>query len=316
MNNPQRKLYIQRINRVLDHIDQHLGDPLDLEGLAGVAAFSPYHFHRIFRAMVGEPLNQYVRRIRLEKAASLLVSQPDRPVLDIAVDCGFGSAASFARAFKEAFGCSASQWRDGAHRQHSKMGKVESKAGKSLLVEPWYVAGTLNLKWKLTMQETLSAQVEVKELPEMPIAYVRHIGPYQGDGQLFTSLFGKLMQWAGPRGLFIPGQTQMLSAYHEDPDITDAQNLRVTVAITVPADTPVEGEIGYMTLPAGRYAVARFELADTEYGDAWDAVYRGWLPESGYEPADGLPFEWYRNDPRTHPEGKQIVDICVPVKPV
>ena len=71
-----------------------------------------------------------------------------------------------------------------------------------------------------------------------------------------------------------------------------------------------------MKIDGGQYAVARFELATNEYPDAWNAVYGGWLPESGYQPKDGPPLEIYRNEPGQHPEGKCIVDICVPVKPL
>ena len=73
---------------------------------------------------------------------------------------------------------------------------------------------------------------------------------------------------------------------------------------------------GVWSLPAGRYAQARFELEPHQYEAAWNTVYGGWLPESGYQPADGLPFERNLNDPNDHPQGKHLVEICVPVKPV
>lgn len=71
-----------------------------------------------------------------------------------------------------------------------------------------------------------------------------------------------------------------------------------------------------MTISGGTYALARFELGPDEYAAAWDAVFSGWLPESGYQPADGLCYELYHNDPKEHPAHKSIVSICVPVKPL
>ena len=161
----------------------------------------------------------------------------------------------------------------------------------------------------------LKADVEVKELPEMHVAYVRHTGPYAGDGELFRGLFERLMTWAGPRGLLGNPETKVMTVYHDDPEVTDAEKLRVSAGLTVPADTAVDGEVGKMTLQAGKYAVARFELGESEYSDAWAAVYGGWLPESGFQPDDRPPMELYGNDPKDHPEGKQIVEICVPVRP-
>lgn len=148
------------------------------------------------------------------------------------------------------------------------------------------------------------------------MAYVRHVGPYAGDSELFAGLFGKLFKWAGPRDLIQFPQTQMLSIYHDDPNVTDEQKLRLSVGITVPADTEVSGEVGKMTLASGRYAQAKFELSTDQYEAAWSAVYGGWLPDSGYVPADGLAFERYLNNPEEHPEGKHIVEICVPVQPL
>ncbi len=162
--------------------------------------------------------------------------------------------------------------------------------------------------------KTIQTNVEVKELPEMHVAYVRHIGPYKGDTELFGRLFGKLMKWAGPRGLLRFPETKVLAVYHDDPEITHEDKLRTDACITVPEDTRVEGEIGKTSIAAGKYAVAHFEIKTGQYEDAWKAVFGGWLPESGYQPDDGPCYEVYHNDPKEHPEGKQIVDICVPVK--
>ncbi len=99
---PQRLEYLARLNRVLDHIDAHLDQPLPLAELARVANFSPFHFHRVFGALVGESLRQYVLRLRVERAASQLVANPRKTVTAIALDCGFSGSATFARALSPA----------------------------------------------------------------------------------------------------------------------------------------------------------------------------------------------------------------------
>ena len=97
------------MNRVVDHIQRHLADPLDLGQLAAVACFSPFHFHRLFRAWTGETLQAFVHRLRLERAAQLLVFDQFQSISNIALECGFSSSNAFARAFKMAFGTSASE---------------------------------------------------------------------------------------------------------------------------------------------------------------------------------------------------------------
>lgn len=326
-----RAEYIGRINRVMDYIEQHLGSELTLEGLARVASFSRFHFHRIFSALVGESLYSFIQRVRLERAAVMLVSNPAASVTEIALDCGFSSSATFARAFKEAFGMSASAWREAGYTAHSKKSKSMSKEGQSfgnlrkeIEVEIRHLGdATHNPEWRMAMFETpekqrtvLTADVEVKNLPELNVAYVRHVGPYAGDEGLFDRLYGKLMAWAGPRELIRFPETRCLCVYHDDPHITEEKKLRVSVCMTVPKGTPVDGEIGHMTVPGGKFAVARFEIDPSLYGAAWDALMGGWMPESGYQPDDRLCYELGLNDPKQHPEGKHIVDICVPVKPL
>ena len=166
------------------------------------------------------------------------------------------------------------------------------------------------------MKDKNQVKIEVKDMPDFQVAYVRHIGPYQGDSTLFQGLFEKLMKWAGPRGLLHFPETTMMCVYHDDPNITQEDKQRVSVCITVPEDTAVEGEVGKMVVPGGKFAVARFEIAADEYGEAWDMVMGGWLPESGYQPDDRLCYEIYQNDPKTHPENLHIVDICLPVQPL
>lgn len=318
--------YISRINRVLDYIEKHLDENMSLDDLARVAHFSRFHFHRVFHAMVGETLHQFIQRLRLEKAASSLILHPKKSVTEVALDSGFSSSAAFARAFKDFFQMSASDWRAGGHLHDRKirqtdrnMGRSLSNTGKDFDVSSAYIDPvTQNFKWRITMaaEKPLNVEVEVKDLPEMHVAYVRHVGPYKGDSQLFEGLFGRLMQWAGPRGLMRPPETQTISVYHDDPNVTEEAKLRVSACITVPKDTPVDGEIGKMTLRGGKYAVGHFELSTDQYTEAWNAIFQGWLPQSGYEPDDSPCFELYLNDPSQHPEHKCVVDICVPVRPM
>ena len=165
------------------------------------------------------------------------------------------------------------------------------------------------------MTHSITPDVTVKDFPETTVAYIRHIGPYQADAELFGRLFGRLFQWAGPRKLLGP-DTKAMSIYHDDPNLTEAAKLRTDVCITVAPDTEVDGEVGKLTIPAGRYAFGRVEVTSDQFGQAWDAMCGTWLPDSGYEPADGLSFEICHNDHREHPEGKHIVDIVIPVKPM
>ena len=154
-----RHAYIARINRVVDHIDAHLAEPLDLHKLAAVAHFSPWHFHRIFQALTGETLAERVRRRRLEVAAGRLLASPPAPALNIALDVGFASPEVFTRAFRAHFGVTPSAWRRGAYRewtaQHraqlSKIHQADRKARQAVAdgfrddAHAWPVESSVNL---------------------------------------------------------------------------------------------------------------------------------------------------------------------------
>ena len=323
--NRLRQEYQARINRVIDYIEGHIDHPLTLQEVARVANFSQYHFHRIFGAIMGETLHQFIQRLRLEKAAEHLASRPHMAITDVALDLGFSGSAVFSRAFREAFEMSPTAWRNGGYRERknrqtmSNYDQQERKIREAFHLSSMYIdRETHDPTWRIRMKHAsnLETKVEIKEFPDMTVAYVRHMGPYKGDSALFERLWGSLCRWAGPRGILSSPDAKFFSVYHDNPEITEESKLRVSICVTVPEQTKVDGEIGRMTLKGGTYATAQFVLDADQYSDAWAAVYAGWLPESGYQPEDSPPFEWCHNDPKEHPEGKHIVSICVPVKPL
>ena len=157
--------------------------------------------------------------------------------------------------------------------------------------------------------------LRIEDAQPFTVAYVRHVGPYAGDSALFGRLFGRLCQWAGPRGLLGPG-ARLLTIAHDNPEITAEEKLRISVCVTVPPGTRPEGEVGVLQVDGGRYAVATFVLDPSEYGAAWNWLMGTWFPSSGYQPDDRPCYEAYLNDPGKDPQGKHHVEIWEPVRPL
>jgi AraC family transcriptional regulator len=324
----KRDAYWARINRAIDYIERHIDGPLSLHDIATVAHFSPFHFHRIFGALVGETLNQFIQRVRVERAASQLLANPRKSITEVALDCGYASSATFARAFREAYGMSATEWR--ARPLLRKDRKTDRKDGNTLRKDRQAPEATLlypadgadgigaidTPDRRYPMETTLELKVRIEDLPDLPVAYVRHIGPYAGNAALFQDLFGRLMRWAGPRNLIRFPETKVLIVYHDDPNVTDQSRLRTSVCISVPPGTAGSGEVGTMVVPGGRYACGHCEITAAEFGPAWNALCGGWLPDSGYQPDDRPCFELCLNDPAQHPAHKHLVDLCIPVRPL
>lgn len=275
--------YHERLNRVLLHIDRHRGEELTLDRLAAVACLSPCHFHRIFRAMVGEPLGQYVQRVRLE-AAAVQLQTTDRSVITIALDVGYESAAAFSRAFEQRFGLAPTRCRRERHFE------LQLRAAQFR-----HVSATM-----LTP--------EIRQRPATTVAFVRHTGPYAAVG----AAWGKLFAFAGPGGLLGP-RTQCLGISHDDPKITAPDQLRYDACITIDREIAPAGEVGIQTLAAGRYAVFLHRGPYENFNDTYDAIFGDWLPAGGEQLRDAPGFDLYLNHPDQVPPAELRTEIWVPL---
>ncbi len=303
MNQSQANEYIVRINKVCDHIDRHLTEELTLSELARVAGFSEFHFHRIFAAMTGETLFSFIQRLRLESAATRLCVHPAVAITQLALDCGFSSSAVFCRAFKKRFGCAPSVFRDRNQCQtDSSLDQLLRNSGKEK-------SGHGGYNGKKNRRFAMKPVVTIEKMDRMRVAYIRYMGPYAGDSQLFEGLFGRLCAWAGPRGV---DMSTTYIIYHDDPAVTEEQKLRLDVCVPIGEDAQVAGEVCETVIEGGTYAVGRFVLGTDEYGQAWAYMYSEWLPGSGYRPANAAAFERYSGG--CGEDGKMPVDICVPVE--
>jgi AraC family transcriptional regulator len=303
--------YRSRINRVLDYIDQELQGRLSLDQLSRVACFSKYHFHRIFLGMTWETLFEYIQRRRVEKAAYLLRIHPRTAITDIALDCGFSDSAAFARSFRRRFEITASEWRAGAR---GNLSMTNSNLRQDTELIPGDNACTGERRCR-AVGDLKNAGVKVSRHADRTVAYLRHVGPFEGNAELFAGLFERLYAWAEVRDLLRPHESEALIVSHDSIGITDERKLRVSICVTVPPQTGTGGVVGKMTIPGGKYATARFALRHDEYAAAWNWIFGTWLPASGYQPDDRPCFELY-DVPVRRWGGKTTVDICVPVRPL
>lgn len=291
--------YIERINKVIDFIELNLARDIQLDDLAQIACLSKYHFHRIFNSFTNEPLYSFVTRLRVERSAALLLTQ-DRSITDIAFSCGFNDSATFARAFKNQFQMSASEWRK----------KKKSKIHQDYTTKASYI-DTMNIGQKSIIEPL---HVEDQYLCDKRIAYIRHTGYYAGNSMLYQSLYKELMKWAEPAGVVNYPDTKDVVIYHDSMGITENEKQRISVGITIPENTVVTGRIGSLCISKGRYISCRFDVRNEEYGKAWTQVFRNILPQRGLQPDDGYCFELYSQNCYNKENESTTVDIFIPIK--
>lgn len=295
-----RQIYHFRVNQVVTFIDDHLDDELSLEQLAQVAHFSPYHFHRIFSAIVGETPNDFINRLRLERSAHLLIKAPASSITQIALSSGFSSSATFARAFKKYFGMTASQYR----RRYM---------GKGVMATPALRPDRVSVESEPDTASLPPFEVEIKTFPALHMAYVANLKGY--DILNICETWDKLSKWALANGLMTP-QAKMVGVSFDDPAITPEDKCRYYACITVPEERTFGPQVGILDIPGGKCAVCSVTCDAEQIQPLYHAFYRTWLPDSGFQPDNYPCYEIYYAAPDTNPAGKFILDICFPIMPL
>lgn len=267
-----------RLIRVIDHIAANLDAPLTLERLAAVACFSPYHFHRVYRAVMGETTDQTVRRLRLHRAAVAL--REGQALNQVARAAGYGSPEAFSRAFAAAYGRPPTAYRAAVSTDPGPPGAME----------------------------TQMYDVTIETTPALRLIGFPHRGAYDAIGGVFDRLFA----WAGPRGLIGP-QPRAIGVYYDDPSAVAAADLRAFAGLAVGEEVVAEDGAEIVALPAGAVARLLFTGPYAELEAPYGWLYGGWLAQSGREPADAPCWEEYLNDPKTTPPAELKTAIFMPL---
>lgn len=279
--------YVHRVNRAIDHVTRNLAHPLKLEEVAKVAAFSPFHFHRIFRAMVGETLHGFVKRTRLERALYLM-SHGKRTLTEIALDVGFGSSSDFARSFKARFGVSA----------------------RAFDLEGWRSAGRERLAPKAAPSGDDGFTVKVRPLPARRVAYLRVFRPFE-KGRVPRAA-AKLVRWAKARGL---ADGQWLGWLWEEPELVALEQCRYDVGLEVPEGVSLGEGVNEQRFPPMKVAELELKGSLALEVRAFDWLYGRWLPRSGFVPAHQPAFEAWNGLPYAHGEAHFELRVQLAVEP-
>ncbi|TPL96213.1 AraC family transcriptional regulator [Mesorhizobium sp. B2-3-10] len=257
--------YHARMQRVLDHIDQHLNGNLDLDALSGIAAFSKYHFHRQFTATFGLSVHRYVQLARMKRASYRLAFRDAESVTDIAMDAGYDAPDAFARAFRQRFGQSPSSFR------------------KSPDWAPWLAAfGPMdNARSKLMHITYDHDDVTIRDVPPTPVAIMEH----RGDRATLGDTIQRFIAWRKAAGLS-PETSPTFNVFRSEriPANPADYSMDLCVGTDLPIDDDKQMKAG--VIPGGRCAVLRVVHNTNNLEPAALYLYRDWLPASGEEARD------------------------------
>ncbi|MBS0029258.1 AraC family transcriptional regulator [Chitinophaga sp. 22321] len=282
-----REDYLKRINLVIAYIDDNMGEEISLKKLAEISNFSPFHFHRIFKAFQNETFSAYISRIRIQRAA-LLLRYSELSIEAIAYLIGYQTASSLSRAFKLSYGATPIEYK---HQSNVYLFiKNDMKQDNQL---------------KLTLPHP-----DMVHQQDLQVIYIRLTGsPATVD---YPGAFARLWNHLAEEK-YIPDQVSHIGIYHDDPKVTSHEKLRSDICLTINREIQPRGDIGVKTITGGKYAVFRYKGPYHHLGNIHDMIFREWLPESGYELRDEPFFEKFVSDPDKTAPDKQEVDIYIPV---
>lgn len=259
------------VNRVLSYIYLHIDTDLNVSELADMEGISPHHLHRIFKEETGRNLFETIKSIRLQKSASLLLTNKYATVSEIAQMCGYSSQTSFIKAFKERFHTTPKAWKNGGSLLYSEKILEGSSSGNS------------ERDFRGTIPKI------VKSSP-IYAAYIRH----RGYNISIKNSWNRLVGWSIENN--IPENARQIGFHHDNPTITPPDECAYIAAIEVKKGMRLHGSVAYFEIPASLCAVFHIQ---GKYGDVLHFmryVYQIWLPESGFEAKTLPPYAIYRKN--------------------
>ena len=295
MRSTTAQAYYRRINRALDFIVRHLDRPCTVEEVAAEAAFSRFHFQRIFRSLTGESVSELDRRLRLERAAYRLRREPIT-VIEVALDAGYDSAEAFSRAFRRGCGMSPSRYR------RARPPPAFGAATAQVRYHPGEERVELN-----PPTGDISMEIRIKTLGATKVARMPHIGPYNEVGPSFERLFA----WAVAIGAR-PGR--VISISYDNPESVAPESLRCDACLELETDASPPPGISMDSIGAGRWAVYTHRGPYDGIADAYRRMFGSWLPGSGEEIDDRPCMECYHNSPLDTAPEDLLTDLCLPLR--
>jgi len=273
---------VSRINDVLYFIHQDISAQLDAKRLCAIAAYSEQHFHRIFKAVVGESVHHYIRRTRLEFAANQLMFDHDATVVEIATKSGFSSVSSFSRAFKSTFNLSPGQWRNIDNHRHETASYYQQLSNAPLPI------------------------CQIKQLPARNVAYIRH----QGYDRSIASAWKALQEWAIINNI---NDAQQFGLHHSNPALVPIVDCRYVACIGIDKPITRRGLVNSMTIPGGLHAV--FQLSG-KYGELLPQLSNilvNWLPSSGFKMQSTPTYVHYQQNQFLSSDQRFALTLCLPI---
>jgi AraC family transcriptional regulator len=297
--------YIEPVNKVIRYIEQTIDKEFSLEDLASVACFSPFHFQRVFKAVMGESPKQYIKRLRLEEAARILTFQPELNILEVALRVGFQSLEAFSRAFKDYYTISPNNYRKLEEIERININQIPYV--KNIVENETKIEISLPSK-NLEFNDLL---IEIVKRPTQKCVYLQTT---LQSPQIIKGSFKKIKQWSEAHEIF-SDDTIVFGIIKDYPIFTSIEKCRYLTCVSVKTLTKTSGLVSYLEIPSTRYASFNINGGFHEIIKLVSYIVHNWLPQSGYKLKLEPILQFPESDPTITNFNENSYKIFVPVEP-
>jgi AraC family transcriptional regulator len=285
-----RSYYEEKICGVISYIHQNPGGELNIKILSEMFNISYFHFHRIMRSALNEPLGNYINRVRLNNSAKMIRESNDS-ISDIAEKIGYNNLSSFSKSFSKEFGISPQEYRT---------------------ANDCSLNSEIDFKFHLDRVVDQKISPKIKIFPPCKVIYIRVKGEY--GGKEVYDAWDKLILFA-EKAKTISWNPNFFAIYYDDPDVVGSENCISDCCMTVKKKVESDDLVKLNDFEGGKYMVFRYKGPLENLWEVYNILYRDHIILlNKYHLRDAPIVEKYVHySEKTKPENL-VTDVCIPIE--
>lgn len=288
MRNGTETYYRQKANDVLNYIQNHLSDEINIKFLSKRFGISFFHFHRILKAYLNEPLGSYIDRMRLDTAVKL-IRYSDAPISEIASRIGFSDSSALSKAFSKRFGISPQRFRN-----------------NNTIVLNTHV--DYNIDYHGEIVSDIEPKIVVQ--PDKPVIYAHYEGEY--GCKEFRDLWDEFWAFIVENNA-MDWKADVFTMYYDDPFNTPTAKCRSDLCVATNRVIDDTGRFSSKTIAGGKYALFRYKGPHERLMELYEYIFSKWALNSNYIIRDAPSMERYLNNYRIIESGNLLTEIYIPI---
>ena len=279
-----RPEYLEKRNKVVEYINNNLDKKISISELAKISNLSKFHFHRIIKSLLGEPIGNYITRTRVETAA-LLIRYSNLDIQDISHQIGYEKASSLNKIFKQYYGITPSEYRKNK---------------------------TLKINYSIPKKSNFKLNdPKIIEISNIEVIYIHTRGEYNKNN--INKVWNELSDFVSENKLFHK-EIESFGISYDDPSVTKKEICRYEACYTTQQSIVPKGNVGVKKINGGKFAVFSYKGDYENWGTIYDFIFDKWLINSSYELRNQPVMEKYLKTANQSEKTSLNIEIYLPIK--